>query len=96
MGENRQSQTFRIFIGSDNQTGKLEKDRIKSLVNREFDGYTFLDAVGIWKGKEENTAIVEIVTEDKDKIDFLVRNLKADLNQEAILLQTLLTNSEFI
>jgi CRISPR/Cas system-associated exonuclease Cas4 (RecB family) len=74
----------KLYIGSNNQTHKLEIDKIKKTLNLYFEGATIYEAKGFWKGNEEKTAIVEIETEENEKIKELIDELKKTLRQEAI------------
>ena len=50
----------RIYIGSNNDTKILELDKIQNILNIWLESYTIIQAIGVWKGIKENTAIVEI------------------------------------
>ena len=50
----------KIYIGSNNETGKLELDKILSVMITANQGYTIVQGVGYWNGKSEDTAIIEI------------------------------------
>lgn len=78
---------YTLYIGSNNVTKELELSKIKDIVGKEFDGFTIIEATGYWKGSEEKTAIVEIVSDNKETIAMLVYLLKTNLNQEAIMVR---------
>lgn len=69
----------RIYIGSNNDTKILELDKIQNILNIWLESYTIIQAVGVWKGTKENTAIVEIYgTYNLGIIEILKRELKQD------------------
>lgn len=75
---------FKLYIGSSNETGELEKDKAIKIASSVFDGFTASDADGYWKGKQERSMILEIETKDRPKILGLIKKLTEGLNQEAI------------
>lgn len=75
--------TYELFIGSNNETGKLEYDKIIKITLRHFDGMTISKADGAWKGGREKTAIV-IVNATDNQIKKFAKELKSELKQEAI------------
>ena len=54
----------KMFVGSDNETGELESEKILALVDSVFSGFTSYPGIGSWEGKRENCLIIEITTED--------------------------------
>lgn len=80
--------TVQIYIGSNNDTNKLETERIAAIVSSNHDGFTIYEALGYWLGKPEATAVV-IVSDDKAKIEATISELKIALNQDAIAYQIL-------
>jgi hypothetical protein len=76
--------TYKIYIGANNDTGRLELAKAKGIIAKMFEGFTVYQAKGYWLGKPEKTAIIEICTSDKDKIDSLIKVLKVELKQDAI------------
>jgi hypothetical protein len=80
---------FKLYIGSNNETNELEIQKIKGITGAVFEGFTFYEAVGYWKGLEEKTAIIEIETEEEDKIQNLIETLKKELKQEAVAVEVL-------
>lgn len=75
--------TFRIYIGSDNKTGQLDVKLIKDLLNKHFDGWTLEHGVGAYEGKEEQTAIITIST-DQSLLEKFVYQAKKALRQKSI------------
>jgi hypothetical protein len=76
--------TYRYYIGSNNRTGRLEEKRALSLITKQFEGFTAYKGLGYWQGKPENTLIIEIETDDKNKVLTLAKTLKNELEQQAI------------
>lgn len=83
----------KIYCGSNNITGILELDTIKAVLNRTQAGYTIIEAMGIWEGKQENTAIIEIYGDYNLAIPL---ELKRELKQDSILIVKSLSNINFI
>ena len=61
-------------------------DNLASLVSRHFDDATLYDTVGIWQGKTELAAVVEIVTDNVDKVLNLAHDIRSTNNQHTVLL----------
>lgn len=87
---------YRVFVGSNNETHKLEREKIKRIADKRFKGYTFINAVGRWNGTQEKTAVIEILTEEHKDVILTARELKRELKQEAVLIQQLKTDTAFI
>jgi hypothetical protein len=63
------------------------KDFINFLTSQKlFEGLTFIEAKGFWNGELEDTFIIEIVTNDKQKVKELARSYKTIFTQESVLL----------
>lgn len=75
---------FRLYIGSNNTTKKLEVEKAKRVINRFFEGYTISRANGLWKGQTEKTLIVDIETNKKTAVKLLAKRLCKDLDQQAV------------
>ena len=78
---------YRLYIGSNNETGKLEQAKIQEIASRHFDGWTLYNALGAWKGQLEHSAILEIATEHSDEIVSLANELKEKLSQQSIMFE---------
>ena len=63
--------------------------RIESWVGVFFDGFTVYPAQGYWKGKRENSLIIEIDVspDDPKRVSMLAYALKYINHQEAVLVQ---------
>ena len=75
---------YKIYVGSNNETKKLEDKKAISIASKYFEGFTCQNANGFWKGLSEKTLIIEIETDDKKKVIELAEELKEALYQEAI------------
>ena len=73
----------RLYIGSNNTTHKVEKDKITIILNNYLDGYSIINTVGYWQGINEKSVIVEIINEEVKKE--VIQILKEDLQQYSIL-----------
>lgn len=78
--------TYQLFIGANNLTGRLELDKIESILSASHKGFTILPATGYWQGKKENSCSV-IVSDTARKVHQTIRTLKHQLDQEAIAFQ---------
>jgi len=74
----------RIYIGSNNKTGRLEYSKAIKITAKQFEGFTAFKGLGYWQGKQEQNTIIEIETEDKSKIKRLIKTLLKALDQRAI------------
>lgn len=75
---------YQMFIGSNNETHKVERDKIEALLTEYVDGFTILPAVGFWKGQKEDSVAVLLDVQD---IGHIAYRLKKALKQEAIAFQ---------
>ena len=76
-------QTFTIYIGSNNETGELELERITSIAARQHLAFTVMTATGHWRGTEEETAVL-VISDEPWRVQVTIAALKEELNQEAI------------
>lgn len=81
----RYMNTYRLFIGENNYTHVLEDSKARSIVNKYFEGYTYTLTSGVWKGKTESTLVVEIATDERQKIQELSREICVELQQDAVM-----------
>lgn len=86
-----------LYVGHNNETKKLEADKIIEITGRHFEGFTTEQVIGYWRGARENTLKIEIVTDSSDaKITSLCRELRVALDQDAIMLEIVESNIAFI
>lgn len=86
--------TLELFIGSNNKTGKVDRDILETVLSKYHQGFTIQPSVGYWMGHKEDSVIVT-VSDDFDTIIDTIRKLKYALKQDAIAYHEV-TNLEFI
>jgi hypothetical protein len=73
---------YRIYTENKNLKG------IKLILNRAFESYTLLEGVGVWKGTEEKSLIIEVLSRiSRGYFDIVADDIK-DLNQQQAVLVT--------
>lgn len=77
-------------------TENKNKDQILDLVSVYFDGFTVFEGIGYWKTLKEDNLTIEIETDDKEKVYELASLIKNNNHQEAILVQKIHTEVNFI
>ena len=80
------------------QTEFTGVDKIKGILNKRVDGWTMLKGIGSWKGKEEDSLTIEIVT-DKPQDELIIdiaNEIKRANWQEAVLVQKFDTTETFV
>lgn len=75
--------TLELFIGSNNQTGKVETAKLEAVLNQYHQGFTIQPATGYWMGTREDSVVVTI-SDDFDTIIATINQLKDVLEQDAI------------
>ena len=63
-------------------------EKIKSLLNDYFKGYTIINIIGYWKKQKEKSIKIEIITSKENDfiIKGIIRKIKVLNNQESVLL----------
>ena len=90
-------QKIRMYIGANNSTKKLERDKIESVLNDHYEGYSAFEIVGYWKGEREKTLMIEVLSEEPGAVHAKVaKELKKECEQEAVLLEITEVNATFI
>ena len=86
-----------FYIGSNNQTHTLEKSKALAILSAHYEGMSVTELVGYWKGEQEKTMLVSIVTEQPDytEIKKVCGELNTALNQDAIMVEVLDSNTLF-
>lgn len=75
--------TLELFIGSNNTTHKVERDKLEATLSKYHEGFTIQPAVGYWQGAREDSVVVTI-SGDFDTILSTIQRLKQVLKQDAI------------
>ncbi len=85
-------------IGSNNKTGKLEKEKALDILCRHYEGMSITEMVGVWKGIKENTLLVSVVcdTVDYTQVKNVCKELNIELDQQAIMVEIVETTAMFI
>lgn len=78
---------FRLFVGSNNKTKRLELDKAVKCVARYYKGFTYYTATGFWEGVKEKSVVFEISGTKKRDIDKLSKELCNILAQQAVGIQ---------
>lgn len=76
----------RIYLGGDNRKGGARFDEaavVDAVSAYHPDGFTLLRAIGYWRGKAEQTWIIEILAEAHD-VKRTAESLRVRFNQEAV------------
>lgn len=76
-------QTYTIYIGANNDTGRVELEKIETIAGKRHDGFTLYNATGHWLGSKEPTAVL-IIHDKASAIIRTITDLKIDLEQDAI------------
>lgn len=87
-----------FYIGSNNETGELEKDKAISILCSYYEGMNISELVGVWRGVREQSLLVSVVCETVDYtlIKTACKKLNLELNQQAIMVEVLDSNALFI
>lgn len=87
-----------LYIGSNNTTHELEKDKALSILANYYEGMSTSELVGYWKGQQERTLLVSIMCEavDLTLLKNVCKNLNRELDQQAIMCEILDSNTLFI
>jgi hypothetical protein len=75
---------YKLYIGSDNKTGRVNMKRLTAVLDKYFPGYTIIKASGRWESVNEQSVIVEITTDNYKLIMESIRDLLKQLDQRAI------------
>lgn len=90
-----------ITIGANNTTKQVEKNKIENILEiHKVDGASIIDTVGYWQGEKEPSVRVEILpTREEQGDDYFTRlclDLRDRLDQQAVMLESLESNTQFI
>lgn len=79
---------YTFFIGADNVTGEVNKSEVLKYFNKFTTGYTLIDTLGYWNGKQENSIKVEIIGDTNAcyQMQLHKKTLENILQQESIIL----------
>ena len=79
---------FKVFVGSNNDTKKLEINKIERIAQKHFIGFSLLKSLGVYNSEKEKSLIVCIIgtATDKEKVFNMAKELKFELKQYEILI----------
>jgi hypothetical protein len=77
------TETDALYVGADNQTGTIDRDRLAGIMAKHVAGFTIIESEGYWHGMTEPSAVI-MVTDDHDHISEAVADIKTELGQDAV------------
>ena len=83
----RQTATYRIHTENVNTAG------IVKLASQRFEGFTVTHGIGYYKGGEEFTLILEIITSDPASVYLLAEEIRKANGQESVLVNRIESNA---
>ena len=76
--------SYDVIVGSNNETGELELDRIISITSKYYDEYMVNPGViSVNNGEREDLAII-VVTSDEPTLMTYMTELRTELNQREV------------
>ena len=93
--------TYQVFLGTNKPTGGVvttyEWSQFLKQIDATFtEGYTVQNAIGRWRGVNENTFLLTVITDELKTLQSLCQTYKDLFNQESVLIQELPTTPIFI
>lgn len=87
-----------FFIGANNTTKKVEQEKALTILASYYEGMNVTEVVGYWRGEREDSILVSIVCETVDftLIKKVCKKLNTELDQQAIMVEVLDSNTLFI
>lgn len=84
------SYVYRIYTEDVNRNG------VEAILDGAFKGYTIIRGEGRWRGKKENSIVIEIDGATRNRVLAVVKKIKATNNQEAVLVRRNKTDTSLI
>ena len=86
------------YIGSNNETHVVEIDKALSILSKHYEGMSISELIGYWQGSQEKTMLASIVcdTVDYTEVKQVCKELNTTLDQQAIMVEVLDSNTLFI
>lgn len=76
--------SYDVIVGSNNETGELELDRLISITSKYYDEYMVNPGViSVNNGEREDLAII-VVTSDESTLTTYMTDLRTELNQREV------------
>ena len=93
--------TYQCFLGTNKQSvgvdSAYEWTQFLKQIDATFtEGYTVQKAIGRWRGVNENTFLLTVITDELKTLQALCLTYKQLFDQESVLIQELPTNPIFI
>ena len=81
-------QTYQMYFGRNVPTGEYVTDELwngfREVLNMSFTGYTIQDVEGAWKGETEDTKLVTVTTNHREKVNDVCQTYVNLFNQDAV------------
>lgn len=75
---------FRLYIGANNTTKKVEQTKAVKVISAKFAGFTISKSSGYWQGQAEKSITVDIETDNEKQVKELAKELCEVLQQQAV------------
>lgn len=75
--------TAEILVGANNETGKVERERLAKILDARHQGWAIRDGLGSWQGQREESVTV-LLSDDADAIMRTMRAIVTELDQDAV------------
>lgn len=87
-----------FYIGANNTTKIVERDKALAILSASYEGMSVSDIMGYWRGEREQSILVSIMTEtvDLSLVKTVCKHLNTELDQQAIMVEILDSNTLFI
>lgn len=72
------------------------KPNLAGIVSQYFDGFTLADAVGYWKGEEEKSCIITLITDDELTVKRVCKRINRENGQECCLMVSVPSTFEMV
>lgn len=87
-----------FYIGANNTTKIVEKERALAILAEHYEGMSVSEIMGYWRGEREQSILVSIMAEKVDLtlVKSVCKRLNSELDQQAIMVEILDSNTLFI
>ncbi len=87
-----------LYIGSNNVTNKMEKEKVITILNKYYERMSITDMTGIWKNKREKSIRVDIIVENIDHalLEKACKEINKELSQKRITAEIIEVSCLFI
>lgn len=86
------------YIGSNNETKELESEKAINIASQYYEGMSISQITWFRKWERENTLVISTVVDevDTDLINKLSKQICLELEQQAVMVEIVDTNTQFI